>query len=135
MGALSPKILLGSKKVEALENPCLHAKAMESRCLCFFSMHLLAERLPQLTVRLMAQHKAEAAAQGATLLQAGRALKRWFGIINGHGRVVPAGGCRDLLHWHKAFCALFRQAGGILRPKFHAMYELTRGVNTFGNPR
>ena len=117
---LSAKVLLGAG---GLQNPVVHAKAMESRWLLLFARFALQA------------HRAKLRPNPAPLLACVDALYAWYSIVLNAGPVLGAPECARMLQLSKNCAVFFRASGHRLRPKFHFMVEMSRLAPWTGNPR
>ena len=109
--------------------PCVDAKAYDSRCLFYFSVHMLGLYMPEFQ-----DMGGEIAEKAHWLKQSGDALVNWLKIINGHGLIIPPDDCAKALLLAKRHVATFKLVGAC-KPKHHAFIDLTRRIPFIGNPR
>ena len=122
---LSMRTLLGKDA----DDPCVDAKAYDSRCLFYFSVYMLGLYMPKF------QHMGgEIAEKAKWLKQSGNDLVDWLKIINKHGPKIPPDDCAKALVLAKRHVATFKLVGSN-KPKHHAFIDLTRRIPETGNPR
>ena len=122
---LSMRTLLGKDA----DDPCVDAKAYDSRCLFYFSVYMLGRYMPEFQ-----DMGGEIAEKAHWLKQSGDALVNWLKIINEHGPIIPSGDCAKALVLAKKHLATFKLVG-VCKPKHHALVDLTRRMPFTGNPR
>ena len=105
-------------------NPCLKAKASESRHLLDFAVSLLEEHVDKLD-----------AVQGPFLLASGRAAQQVNAVIRECPRVMAVADQQRLLNAYLRHCSLYCRAGGVLAPKHHLMIHYIQRISYLGNPR
>jgi hypothetical protein len=105
-------------------NPCVKAKASESR-------HLL-----DFCVKLVETHRAALDADsGRFLLASGQAAMEVNQIMRENGRLMSVEVQQRLLTVFLRHCALFIRGGGNLVPKHHLMIHCIQRISYMGNPR
>jgi hypothetical protein len=105
-------------------NPCLNAKASESRHLLDFAVAMVAKHQASLDAKI-----------GRFLLLSGEAAQQVNAIIRTSPRVMPVDDQLLLLNAYLKHCAMFVRAGGWLVPKHHMMIHCIQRISILGNPR
>ena len=118
------KNLIGGKDAK---DACIDAKAMQSRMLFFFSVHLLNQIVPRL------QGDLRETAEG--LAKSSACLVEWYNIILSKSGAFSVDVCNNAINLAKKHVTLWRaHTGSTPKPKHHALVDLSRQMHRFGNP-
>ena len=124
-GTLTPTILLGGG---GLENPCVSAKANESRGLLFFVASQLARH-----GSVLREH-ADFGALATSVTSAIRLLCAVYDILLGNGVVLEQTACASVLDMYVAHVTMHASYAPLVQ-KHHWCYEMLKHIPAKGNCR
>ena len=114
--------------------PCVVAKAMDSRALFFFARHILSQHIR--IFLMLPDDVDDVAAKANTLLASAGALAQWYEIIFKYGYQIPRHECAQAVRLAKKSVNLYCTATGYnAKPKHHALVDMSRLLWRTGNPK